>query len=189
MKKLRRLRKDILLSAIILAAVLLVVQGTKFQTVDEYYRTHIDDITSDTPTVTISILCGTLLDKYDSLPPELQDEKYVPRDGVILPPTKVRLRDGDSVFDVLNRITREKRIQFDYQDASLGIYDSAYVRGINFLYEYTCGPLSGWTYTVNGNHPDYGCSRYILCPNDDIKWQYTCDLGRDVGFIIEEDKK
>ena len=186
MKKLRKFRKDFLLAAIIIAAVLFIVQGTKFQSSEEYYRTHIDDITAETPTVTVSIICTNILKNYDSLPKELRSEKYVPKSGVILAPTKVRLREGDSVFDILCRVTREKQIQLDYNDASVGSYNSAYIKGINFLYEYTCGPLSGWTYTVNDSHPDYGCSQYILADGDDIKWQYTCDLGRDVGFTFEE---
>ena len=34
---------------------------------------------------------------------------------------------------------------------------------------------------VNGEFPQYGCSRYELHDKDVIEWGYTCDLGRDVG--------
>jgi hypothetical protein len=61
------------------------------------------------------------------------------------------------------------------------IYNSAYIMGINNLYEFDAGELSGWMYKANGEFPNYGCSRYQLKPGDVIEWIYTCDLGRDIG--------
>ena len=56
-----------------------------------------------------------------------------------------------------------------------------YIEGIANLYEFDCGPLSGWMYQVNGWFPNYGCSRYQMQDGDNIAWVYTCDLGNDVG--------
>ena len=54
------MKKDILaVFAIVLIAAVLIC-GTEFQTVDEYYLTHIDDITPDSETVFISIRCDTV---------------------------------------------------------------------------------------------------------------------------------
>mgnify|MGYP000547412666 FL=1 len=61
------------------------------------------------------------------------------------------------------------------------VYNSDYIEGINNLYEYDCGRGSGWMYCVNGWYPNYGCSRYIVQPGDEIEWHYTCDFGRDLG--------
>ena len=61
------------------------------------------------------------------------------------------------------------------------MYNSAYVQGINNLYEKDCGQWSGWMYEVNGWYPNYGCSRYQVQDGDNIEWHYTCDLGRDLG--------
>jgi hypothetical protein len=36
-------------------------------------------------------------------------------------------------------------------------------------------------YSVNGRYPNYGSSRYQLSPGDVIEWNFTCDLGRDLG--------
>ena len=55
------------------------------------------------------------------------------------------------------------------------------VEGINQLYEFDCGELSGWMYSVNSWFPNYGCSQYEVSDGDMIEWRYTCDLGRDVG--------
>lgn len=67
----------------------------------------------------------------------------------------------------------------EYRDTP--IYNSAYIEGIHNLYEFDCGELSGWMYSVDGWFPNYGCSRYQLKDGEVIKWVYTCDLGYDVG--------
>lgn len=175
------MKKDLLVIGFIILLIAVVAKGTKIQSVDEYYLTHIDEITENSRVVTLSIRCGTILDNYDKLDPNLKDEKYVPADGIIIPETKYVLRDGDTVFDILDRATRHNKIQTEYQAARLNSYGSVYVRGINYLYEFSCGDLSGWMYSVNGVFPNYGCSKYVLEDNDVIEWVYTCDLGRDVG--------
>ncbi len=70
---------------------------------------------------------------------------------------------------------------FIWNQAGLLMYNSAYIEGINNLYEFDCGSLSGWMYKVNEWFPNYGCSRYELKNGDDVVWCYTCDLGYDVG--------
>lgn len=178
------MKKDILIlfSAVLLIAVL--IMGTDFQTVDEYYLTHIDDITPQSETVTISIRCDAVLDNYDKLNKALQSDKYVPKDGVVLPETEYVLRENDTVFDVLYRAVRYNKIQFEYQGADKNSFGSVYVEGINYLYEFSCGENSGWTYTVNGEFPNYGCSKYKLKDGDKIEWCYTCSLGQDVGYSM-----
>jgi len=61
------------------------------------------------------------------------------------------------------------------------MFNSVYIAGINNLYEFDCGELSGWMYRVNGWFPNYGCSAYTLKQGDVIEWLYTCDLGNDIG--------
>ena len=51
----------------------------------------------------------------------------------------------------------------------------------HYLYEFSCGPLSGWMYRVDGEFPNYGCSKYELSDGQNIEWVYTCNLGKDVG--------
>ena len=132
--------------------------------------------------VTIAIHVDTLLKNWDLLDPSLQSEKYVPPNGVILKTTTYELlSEQDTVWDVLQRATKEHQIQIEYQGANENIYNSVYVEGINHLYEFSAGPLSGWMYKVNGVYPNYGCSQYILKDGDVIEWHYTVDLGRDLG--------
>ncbi len=177
------MKKDILALCAIALLIAVIVNGTEIQSVDEYYLTHIDDIKPDSETVTISIRCDTILDNYGDLDKELKSEKYVPSDGIILPETEYVLRPGDTVFDVLDRAVRYNKIQMEYEGADKNSYGSVYVEGIHWLYEFSCGPLSGWMYKVDGDYPNYGCSKYELKDGQKIEWVYTCDLGKDVGGV------
>ena len=103
----------------------------------------------------------------------------VPSDGVLLPETTVAFSEGDTVFDVLQQVCRAQGIHME--STWTPAYNSAYIEGIGNLYEFDCGELSGWMYSVNGVWPDYGCSGYTLRDGDTVVWSYTCDLGRDVG--------
>lgn len=180
------MKKDILALFVIVLLAAVVINGTNIQSVDEYYLTHIDDITDGSETITISIRCDTVLQNYDDLDPTLRSEEFVPPDGIILPPTEYVLRPGDTVFDILDRAVRYNKIQLEYQGAHENSFGSVYIRGIHYLYEFSCGPLSGWMYRVDGEFPNYGCSRYVLRDGQTIEWVYTCDLGRDVGCVWME---
>ena len=125
----------------------------------------------------LSVSCSTILDNMENLTEG--KESLVPKDGVIYSEREVTFYEGESVFDVLQREMKNNRIHME--SSFTPKYNSAYVEGINNLYEFDCGRWSGWMYEVNGWYPNYGCSRYIVQPGDVIKWNYTCDLGRDLG--------
>ncbi|MGM9943333.1 MAG: DUF4430 domain-containing protein [Lysinibacillus sp.] len=164
-------------------------QATKQQTVNEQPKLQVTEQPKqpiEQPqkkrSVTIAIHVDTLLKNWDLLDPSLQSEKYVPKNGVILKATTYELlSEKDTVWDVLQRATKEHKIQIEYQGANENIYNSVYVEGINHLYEFSAGSLSGWMYKVNGVYPNYGCSQYTLKDGDVIEWHYTVDLGRDLG--------
>ncbi|MEE0857994.1 MAG: DUF4430 domain-containing protein [Acutalibacteraceae bacterium] len=179
------MKKDILIVFSVVLLISVLIMGTDIQSVDEYYLTHIDDITPESETITVSIRCDSVLDNYDKLDKNLQSEKYVPSDGVILEETEYVLREGDTVFDVLYRAVRYNKIQFEYQGADENPFGSVYIQGINYLYEFSCGSTSGWVYKVNGEFPNYGCSKYELDDGDVVEWVYTCDLGQDVGYSMQ----
>ena len=128
-------------------------------------------------TCTLSVSCATILDNMNLCDPEKRE--LVPEDGWILKPMTVTFAENESVFNVLQRTLKEQGIhmEFEYTPA----YHTAYIEGINNLYEFDVGELSGWMYSVNGWFPIYGCSRYRLQDGDVVEWKYTCDLGSDVG--------
>lgn len=180
------LKKDILFLGFLLLFLFVLIKGTKFESKEEYYLAHIDDITADSETVTLSIRCDTILDNYEDLKDNLKNEKYVPENGVILQKTEYVLRKGDTAFTILQRAVRHEQIPMEFQGADENIYHSVYIQGINHLYEFSCGPLSGWMYRVNGEFPGYGCSRYELKDGDYVEYVYSCDLGRDIGGYVNE---
>ena len=128
-------------------------------------------------TCTLSISCATILDNMDLCKEEKRE--LVPEDGWILKPMTVTFYEGESVFNVLQRTCKQQKIHMEFSNTP--IYNSAYIEGINNLYEFDVGNLSGWMYRVNDWFPNYGCSRYLLQDGDVIEWVYTCDLGDDVG--------
>lgn len=134
-------------------------------------------IGTDAYTCTISISCASILEHLDYCDPDKVE--LVPEDGWVLEPVTVTFYEGESVFHVLQRTCKQKKIHMEYEDTP--IYNSAYIEGIHNLYEFDVGELSGWMYSVNGWFPNYGCSRYALQNGDVIQWVYTCDLGEDVG--------
>ena len=127
---------------------------------------------------TITIRCDTILNNWDNLDPA--KAPYVPNNGCILPAMSVEFTEGETVFDVLNRVCEIYDIQIEYSWTPM--YDSYYIEGIHNLYEFDCGSESGWMYKVNGWFPNYGCSGYVLTGGETIVWCYTCNgLGADVG--------
>ena len=129
------------------------------------------------PTCTVSISCAAILENLNRLSAEKAD--LIPADGVLLAPTAVEFTEGESIFDVLKRVCRENKIHMEFSETP--VYQSAYIEGIGNLYEFDCGEGSGWMYRVNGEFPNYGCSRYTLADGDTVEWVYTCDFGADVG--------
>ena len=136
--------------------------------------------------VTISIRVDTLLNNEELLDSSLNSTQFVPANGTVLPTVKYELNDNESVFDVLVRATREHKIHMEYQGANENNFGTVYIEGINHLYEFSAGPLSGWMFSVNGAYPNYGASKVILEDGDHVEWNYTVDLGRDLGVVGSE---
>lgn len=165
---------------------------------DEYYT---EPIPTDTPlpiepeesegssdeySCTISISCATILDNLELCDSEKLE--LIPDDGWILAPTEASFTAGESVFDVLQRVCRENRIHMEF--TTTPVYSSSYIEGINNIYEFDAGELSGWMYKVNEWFPNYGPSRYQLKDKDIVCWEYSCELGQDIGggFISQADE-
>ena len=157
-------------------------QGTVQEYVPEDNRQAVvQEAAEDIQVCTITILCDTILDNMDNL--DDGKEAYVPANGTILAASSVEFEEGETVFDVLNRVCEYAGIQLEYSWTPM--YNSYYIEGINNLYEFDCGNESGWMYKVNGWFPNYGCSSYSLEDGDNIVWCYTCNgLGADVGGSV-----
>lgn len=127
-------------------------------------------------TVKLSVECSAALEEgnYEKLDDALKSGGVLPEDGRILPETEVTLREGDTLFDLLYRTAREKKIPLDYQGQKQSASGDVYVKGIGNLYEFACGDMSGWGYTVNGESIPVGCAEYYPKDGDVIVWSYLC---------------
>lgn len=129
----------------------------------------------ETNTCTITIRCDTAVAKGMHL--EKKWQGIVPASGVVLAVTTMTFEQGDTVFDVLCDVRDKYKLHMEYSGAK----GNEYIEGINNLYEFDGGRWSGWMYSVNGWYPNYGCGQYAVKSGDVIEWNYTCDLGKDLG--------
>ena len=164
----KKLNKTNIIVLVVLFAVLTGISLTiKIETPNQYYN-ETSDNKQNTKTVTISISCKNAIGKTDN--------KKIPENGIILDDTEFSISEGDTVFDVLVSATKKNKIQIDYDSSN----ETVYIKGINGLYEFDCGELSGWMYKVNGETPNVGCSGYKLKDGDIIEWVYTANIGKDL---------
>ena len=117
-------------------------------------------------------------DECEHYPPHWHNDMEIlfPLSGsytAICPNDTYVLRPGDTVFDILDRAVRYNRIQMEYQGARENSFGSVYIQGLHYLYEFSCGPLSGWMYRVNGEFPNKGCSDYELNDGDVIEFLFN----------------
>lgn len=137
----------------------------------------VPEISESKTRCTLSISCSALLNNLDKV--KKNKLSVIPADGWILNVTSAEFEEGESVFDVTKRICIENRIPFEF--TMTPVYNTAYIEGIDNIYEFDCGSGSGWMYRVNGEFLSYGCSECKLKEGDIIEWVYTCNLGKDVG--------
>lgn len=122
---------------------------------------------------TFIIDCKTAVARADKSLSEL-----LPEGGIIFS-SEVGFNEGDTAFDILQRVCRENKIRLEVSYSPA--FSSYYVEGISDLYEFDLGADSGWLYRINGKIQNYGCSSYKAADGDVIEFIYTCDMGIDIG--------
>ena len=161
----KRNKKNYIAVGVIAAVGIVIILITNFETVESHSST---DDTDGEFTVTMSISCDTIKDRE-------KVNSYIPDDGVILDKTEFRASEGDTVYDILMLANKKYGIPID----NTGAQGAAYIAGINYLYEFDYGDLSGWMYRVNGVLPEVGCQSYTVSDGDEIEWLYTTNIGKD----------
>lgn len=154
----------IAVAAALLAAA--VIMSINIQSREGFYSSADE---SGEITVTLSVFCHTASEKPHA--------SHIPDNGVILPETQLSLSKNSTVLDALMLVSKQHGLLIENESASPL---TAYISGINNLYEFDFGELSGWMYFVNSLSPDTGCGEYILKDGDKIEWIYTCNLGDDL---------
>ncbi|MBS5588303.1 MAG: DUF4430 domain-containing protein [[Clostridium] spiroforme] len=142
-------------------------QSSKVETNQGNNNISFDYIENTKCYITLSIDCKTILNNLSELPE--QYHAFVPNNGAILTEKKVSINEGDTVFDVLVKVTKMQKIQV----SSIG----GYIQSINNLPEKLFNGSGGWMYEVNGVYGDKGSKEYVLKNNDKVKWRYSCYNG------------
>ena len=122
--------------------------------------------TSKENTCYLSITCETILDNMENLTEG--KESLVPSDGVIYGRREVTFYEGETVSDVLKEKCRI--IGFTWSIHLRLFITVIILKVLTTSMNMTAAWGSGWMYCVNGWYPNYGCSRYIVQPGDEIEW-------------------
>lgn len=162
----KRNKKHYIAVGIIAAAGVLFILLTHFESTESYHQAK--EKTDAVGTVTITVRCDSLKD--DDIP------DTIPDDCIILDETTFAVAEGDTVYDILIEASKRCNFQVDNRGAA----GSAYIAGIEYLYEFDYGDLSGWMYRVDGEFPDVGCQSYQLHGGEKIEWLYTKNIGKDL---------
>ncbi len=108
--------------------------------------------------------------------------------GTIISTKSIPFAEGDTVADVTLRLLDAQGFTYQYTGttksgfylASIGDFT---LKGIDYdsFGEFDAGSGSGWMITLNKKFIRYGASEFEVKNGDIIKWQYTCQLGADIG--------
>ncbi|MDY6038722.1 MAG: DUF4430 domain-containing protein [Eubacterium sp.] len=163
-QKNKKLKRKLVIAALILIAV--IAAGI-------YCKNIFFESTNDVKDgkVSIEIRCDELSKHKEALTDKAL-KSYIPDDGVIVAKTEYKITENKTtVMDILQKSCKENDVQIEEKDG--------YIRGINYLYEFSAGKKSGWMYTVNGKFPNYGSNEVYLKDGDKIIWLYTIDYDKE----------
>ena len=170
--------KNFIFIGIIAGAGIVFILATDISSPEEYYNGSKKPKKDTVGTVTMEIRCDTIAGK--------SDQEHIPEDGVILPPTAFDIEAGDTVFDILTEAAQTYGIQVENKGSAGSSHGMVYISGINYIYEFDFGDLSGWVYHVNGITPSRNCGEYVLSDGDRVEWLYTCEIGHDLNEVYEK---
>lgn len=158
--------------AVLAGVVTAGVAISDIQRPGEFYTVDETATLTDTVTVTMSIDCKTVAGRGD--------ENITPQDGIILEKTSFVMPESSTAYDLLIYASKKYKIQIEDSSKTLTDHRSAYIAGINYLFEFDYGEMSGWMFSVNGSFGDVGCGEYTLSEGDNIQWRYTTNIGDDL---------
>lgn len=124
--------------------------------------------------------------KQSELSPPSKPKEPVPQETVGITITKrsaggnvlstnIPYQEGDTALDVSLRAMQNVGLSYSL----IGSGASAYMEGIDGLFEFDEGPLSGWKISVNGSDIDRSAGVYPVNPNDQVTWYYTTNYLED----------
>ena len=158
----KRNKKNFIVIGVIALILMFSAFFIRINSADEYYNSYV--VKDNTVgVVTLTVRCDTIMGKDGA-----------PENPVILEKSEYEIAEGDTVYTVLAEALQKEGILFQHNA-------TYYISGIDNLYEFQFGDLSGWMYRVNGETPSVGCGEYALEDGDEIEWLYTCEIGNDLN--------
>ena len=137
--------------------------------------------------VTISIVDkGVRVDSEMSSP--VYKDEYKTAFGTIVAPTKVKIYKGDSIADVTRRLLDEQGLDLDFTGDGVESFYLSKILNLDTsvfpadnLGEKQAGSGSGWMISWNDWFVNQGTQAFFPEDGDIVEWQYTCQLGKDIG--------
>lgn len=102
--------------------------------------------------------------------------------GIILEPTRIKLRENDTVMSVILRVFDAKDIEFN-KDAETGELTGGYLSSVAGLAETDGGENSGWMITVNDWFATVGAASMYPSDKDEIVVRYSTSWGADLKSL------
>lgn len=99
--------------------------------------------------------------------------------GTVLPLTEIEWSKDVTVQKILIPTLKKHKLAYETRGAGALFY----VTGIDGLFEFDDGPLSGWKYRVNGEVVGISAGVYKLEPGDRVEWFYTTDDNEEEPSI------
>ena len=90
----------------------------------------------------------------------------------------ISLKEGETLLDLTRRVAKMNGCNIEIKNG--------YVVGIDGLYEFDKGSLSGWKVKVNGKQITSGAAPYKLKGNETIEWYYVVDYTKDTNGNNQE---
>ncbi len=116
--------------------------------------------------------------------------------GTIIPATRVPFKENDTIAAVTLRLLDEMGITATHDGTAFSGFYMRYIGNftVNGTFydsfgEFDAGQGSGWMVTWNDWFIDQGASAFQVEDGDVIRWQYTCQKGKDIGdpFYADEE--
>lgn len=121
--------------------------------------------------------------------------KYPVPLGTIIPATQVPFKQGENIAQVTKRLLDHLGIGMRHTGTLtanfyLGAITDFEVNSTPYVSmgEFDAGSGSGWMITQNTTFIGQGASQFFVQNGDRIRWQYTCQLGADIGDAYWKDK-
>ena len=120
-------------------------------------------------------------------------EIYKTKFGSIIPATRVPFKAYDTIASVTLRLLDAMGYQEEHTGSEKSGFYLATIMGEGtdnvWLGEFDGGLDSGWMITWDDWFINKGASEFYVEDGDVVRWQYTCQLGKDIGDNDWEEEK